>query len=232
MLKPWQSHQWVISELNAGFLAQMELVLDVYAQGYDPNYPVVCIDETPGEILESEKEPMQMRPGRPTRQDYIFHRTNRYTLFMAVEPLGGWRLVDVRQQGTGCDFAELLVQLAEHYPDAEQITVVLDNLSTHKLKFLWEILPADEALEIARRFNFVKTPVHGSWLNMAEIELAAFKKQCQGSRRFEKLSEVRSEAIAWAQRRNELKVTIDWGFTVDDSRDRFRTHYERELSVE
>ena len=207
----------------------MEMVLDVYARDYDPNHPVVCFDEAPGEVLESEKEPMEMRPGRPRRHDYEYHRTNRYTLFMAVEPLGGWRFVDVRQQGTGRDFAEQLVRIAQHYPDADQITVVLDNLSTHKLKFLWEILPAEQALEIARRIKLVKTPVHGSWLNMAEIELAAFSEQCLGSRRFETLSEVRSEATAWAQRRNELKVTIDWGFTVDDSRDRFRTHYEREL---
>lgn len=228
-MKPWQSHQWVISELNAGFLAQMEMVLDVYARAYDPTHPVVCIDESPGEILESEKEPMQMHPGRPRRQDYEYHRTNRYTLFMAVEPLGGWRLTDVRQKGTGCDFAELLVRLAQHYSDADRITVVLDNLSTHKLKFLWEILPADKALEIARRFEFVRTPVHGSWLNMAEIELAAFSSQCQGSRRFEHLSEVQTEAQAWTRRRNEQKVTIDWGFTVDDSRHRFRRHYEREL---
>lgn len=219
----------MISDLDAGFLAQMELVLDVYARDYDPDRPVVCLDERPGEILQSEKEPMQMRPDRPRRQDYEYHRTNRYTLFMAVEPLAGRRLVDVRQRGTGRDFADVLVQISNQYPDANKITLVLDNLKTHKLKFLWEVLPPDQALDVARRFEFVKTPVHGSWLNMAELELAAFEKQCHSKRRFHRLAQVREQTQAWAKRRNDQRVRIDWGFTVDDSRTRFRRHYEREF---
>lgn len=209
----------------------MEMVLDVYKRPYNPDYPVVCLDERPGTILESEEEPLEMRPGRSHRQDFEYHCTDRYTLFMAVEPLGGHRIVDVFQQGTGREFARFLLQVHEHYADARRITIVLDNLSTHSLTNLWKILSPGQALEVSKRFEFVFTPVHGSWLNIAEVSLAILQQQCFRHRRFDKKSIVRREVQAWAKRRNAQQACIEWGFCVHKSRDTFKRHYEREFAA-
>lgn len=220
------SKQWVISELDANFIARMEMVLDVYARPYDPSRPVVCLDEMPGQLLERTREPLDECADAVRREDFEYKRRGTFTACVMVEPLGGWRHVDVRVHKKDEDFAEHLVYLARQaYPEAEKITVVLDNLSTHRKEVLWKLLPANEALEVARRIELVHTPKHGSWLNMAELELSVLSRQCIGSRRFPELGKLAVEVGAWEQRRNEQGVKIEWGFTVEKSRQTFRRFY-------
>lgn len=217
--------QWVISRLDANFIARMEMVLDVYARAYDPRFPVVCIDEMPGQILAQTREPL-LGSDAVRREDFEYKRQGTFVACVMVEPLEGWRHVDVRAHKKDEDFASHLIYLArEAYPEAEKITVVLDNLSTHRKEVLWKVLPAAQALRIAKRIELVHTPKHGSWLNMAELELSVLSRQCTGQRRFESIEELSKEIIAWQTRRNELGIQIKWGFTVDKSRQTFHKHY-------
>lgn len=229
-MKPWQTRHWVISELDANFLARMEMVLDIYERPYDPQNPVICIDEKPGQLLEEVNEPMRAKPDRPRRQDYEYRRCGTYNVFVAVEPRAGRRHVEVHERRTAIDFATFLGAVMEQYPAAEQVTVVLDNLSTHTLESLWQVFDPEVALRLSRRIQFVYTPVHGSWLNMAENELAAMTVQCLGDRRLADLETVRREVRHWAKQRNEQRQTIDWRFTVKDSRNKFERHYSQQFT--
>jgi hypothetical protein len=195
----------------------MEDVLDLYAEPYDPRRPVVCFDEKPLQLLEETRQPRPVAPGQPAQVDYEYRRKGTANLFLAVEPLAGWRKVTATERRTKVDFAEQLKALSEHYADAERIRIVLDNLSTHGPACLYEAFPPEEARRLVRRLEFHYTPKHGSWLNMAEIELSVLSGQCL-DRRLPDLEILAHETAAWVARRNDEKAMIAWRFTVRDAR--------------
>lgn len=195
----------------------MENVLDLYAMPYDPKQPVVCFDEKPLQLLGETRLPRPVAPGQPALVDYEYRRKGTANIFMAVEPLAGWRQVTVTERRTKLDFAAQLKQLSDHYPEAERVHIVLDNLSTHTLACLYEAFPPDEARRLARRLQLHYTPRHGSWLNMAEAELSVLSKQCL-DRRIGEREMLAKEVDAWTVRRNQEGVRIQWRFTVKDAR--------------
>ena len=195
----------------------MEDVLDLYAEPYDPKHPVVCFDEKPLQLLEETRQPRPPAPGQPGLVDYEYRRKGTANLFMAVEPLAGWRSVTVTERRTKLDFAAQLQELSAHYPEAERIRLVLDNLSTHTLASLYEAFSAEEARRLARRFEFHHTPRHGSWLNMAEAELSVLSGQCL-DRRIGDQATLKAEVAAWTAGRNAQQVRIQWSFRVHDAR--------------
>ena len=182
-LKPWQRKQWCIPEVSAGFVAQMEDVLDLYAEPYDPQRPVVRFDETSTQLLADAHPPLPAKPGRPGREDYEYRRQGARNLFLTLEPLAGWRHVEITERRTKVDFAHQMRWLVEEaYPEAGVGRVVLDNLNTHRKASLYEAFPAEEARRIARKLEFHYTPKHGTWLNMAEIEFSVISRRCPGQR--------------------------------------------------
>jgi len=195
----------------------MEDVLDLYAEPYDSRYPVVCFDEKPVQLLEETRLPRPPAPGQPARIDYEYRRKGTANIFMAVEPLAGWRHVTVTERRTKLDFAAQMKHLSERFAAAERIRVVLDNLNTHTLASLYEAFPPADARSLARRLEFHYTPKHGSWLNMAEIELRVLSGQCL-DRRIADQAALAREAAAWTAIRNEERVLIHWQFTVPDAR--------------
>lgn len=196
----------------------MEDVLDVYERPYDPRFPVICMDETSTQLLADAHPPLLVAPGRPARIDYEYVRHGVRNLFLAVEPLRGWRQVRVTAQRTKRDWAHFMRDLADHtYPTAERIVVVLDNLYTHGPASFYEGVPPAEAHRLAHRFAFHYTPIHGSWLNVAEIELSVLSRQCLDTRLLDH-DTLASEVDAWADRRNATPVRVDWHFTTADAR--------------
>lgn len=202
----------------------MEQVLDIYEQSYDKRRPVVCFDERPCQLLSDVLMPIPMKHGRVERQDYHYRRHGTCAVLMAVEPLAGRRIVKVSKQKTKKDYAEFMKNLALHYPQADKIVLVQDNLNTHNPSSFYEIFEAEEAFSLSQRFEMVYTPKKASWLNMAEIELSALSKQCL-DRRIAKIGVLASQIKGWAKRRNRLKIKIRWNFTKDKARDKFDTFY-------
>lgn len=216
---------WCLGTIDAEFLYRMEDVLDLYARAHDPAEPVVSLDETSTQLIAETRTPLPARPGEPERYDYEYQRNGTAQLFMLVEPKGGWRHVAVTEHRTKQDFARQLCALAcEHYPAARTIHLVLDNLNTHTLSSLYETVPAAEARAIARRFTLHPTPVHASWLNMAEIEFSLLAQQCLG-RRLPDRATLEREIAAWEASRNAQRATIDWSFTIDAAREKLARHY-------
>lgn len=205
----------------------MEAVLDLYARPYDPREPLVCFDEVSKQLVAEVRTPIPAAPGRPERVDYEYERRGTANLFLAVEPLGGWRHVEVTDRRTKDDFAHQMRALIDrHFPDATTIHVVLDNLNTHTPATLYEAFPPAEAKRILDRLAFHYTPKHGSWLNMAEIELALLARQCL-DRRLGDRETLAREVAAWEQARNGQRATIDWRFTIDDARTKLGRLYPR-----
>jgi hypothetical protein len=211
--------------VSAEFVAHMEDVLDLYAEPYDPKRPVVCFDETSTQLLAETRAPMPPRPGRPQRQDYEYRREGTRNLFLACEPLAGWRQVAVTQRRTMRDFAHQMRWLVdEAYPEVPVVRVVLDNLNTHRTASLYETFPAVEARRIAKRLEFHYTPKHGSWLNMAEIELGVLTRQCL-DRRIPDQKTLQQETQAWQGPRNRNTIRVDWRFTTKDARIKLKSLY-------
>ena len=178
-IKPWRRVGWVIPpQGNADFAAAMERVLDVYRRPYDAAFPVVCMDETPRQLIGETREPVPAAPGRPAREDYEYRRCGSCNVFMATEPLAGRRMTKVTARRTKTDWAHFLNDIAERHRDAKRITLVMDNLNTHRPGALYEAFPPAEAKALWDRFEFVYTPKHGSWLNVAEVELSVMIRQC------------------------------------------------------
>ena len=203
----------------------MEDVLDVYHRPYDESRPLVCLDEASKQLVGEVIEPIPAEPGRPQRYDYEYVRNGTANLFMISEPLLGWRAVKVTERRTAVDFAEVLRWLAEEiHPDAERIVLVMDNLNTHKLASLYEAFPAEQARRIAERLEVHHTPKHGSWLNVAEIELSVLARQCL-DRRIETREELEREVEAWEEDRNERGIEVSWQFTTADARIKLRRLY-------
>ena len=199
----------------------MENVLAVYKRPYSREFPVVCMDESPKQLIRETRTPLAPKPGRLERCDYEYERCGVCNIFMASEPLPGRRLAEVTQRRTKSDWARFIKEIAENYKDAKRITLVMDNLSTHKAGSLYEVFPPDEAKRIRDRFEFVYTPKHGSWLNMAEIELNVLMGQCLGRR----ICDVQSEVAAWQRCRNNLDATVNWQFTTEKARVKLRRLY-------
>jgi hypothetical protein len=205
----------------------MEDVLDVYARPYDPNQPLVCMDETNKQLLDDTREPLPMTPGQPVRIDHEYQREGVANLFMFLEPLTGKRHVRVTDRRTRRDWAIAMRELADVcYPNAETIVVVLDNLNTHNAASFYEAFPPAEAHRLAHRFEFHHTPKHGSWLNMAEIELSVLGRQCL-NRRIPDKSMLTSEVAAWEQERNRQVVKVDWQFRTADARIKLKRLYPK-----
>jgi hypothetical protein len=196
----------------------MEDVLAVYTRPYDPRHPQVCLDETSRQLLAEVTPPRPAAPGRPAREDYEYQRQGVCNVFLVCEPLRGWRHVTVSARRTRIDWAHCIKDLADVcYPDAEQIVLVQDNLNTHTPASLYEAFEPAEAKRLADRLELHYTPKHGSWLNMAEIELAALSKQCL-DRRIGSIDHLRRSVAAWEADRNERMVQIKWRFTTADAR--------------
>lgn len=203
----------------------MEDVLDVYTRPYDPNRPVVCMDETSKQLIGETRVPLPAQSGRLQRYDYEYERHGVSNLFLLFEPLAARRQVTVTDRRTSQDWAELMRQLVdEHYPEAEVITLVLDNLNTHTPASLYETFEPEEARRIARRLEIHYTPKHGSWLNMAEIELSVLSRQCL-DRRIPDKTVLSREVAAWQKERNRAAATVDWRFTTSDARIKLKKLY-------
>jgi hypothetical protein len=213
-------------ERSARFVWRMEEVLDLYEEPYDPKRPVICFDERPCQLLAEVREPLRLGAGRPERRDHEYLRRGMTHLFVAFEPLTGWRGVEVRERRRGREFAEFVRHLAEDlYPEAEKIRLVVDNLNIHTPASFYEVFEAERARELSRRIEFCYTPVHGSWLNMAEIEISVLVRQCLGKRRVPDAQTLGREARAWCEQRNQLGASVDWRFTTADARTKLRRLY-------
>jgi hypothetical protein len=203
----------------------MEPVLDAYERPFDPKRPVVGVDEASVQLIEEVRTPVPAAPGQPARIDYEYKRNGTANLFVVSQPLLGWREVVVTERRTAVDFADFLKHLADDiYAEAEKITLVLDNLNTHGPASLYQAFEPAEAHRLAARFEWVHTPKHGSWLNVAELEFAALRKQCL-DRRLGTMAQLRAEVAAWENRRNEREVVIDWQFTTEEARIKLRHLY-------
>ena len=202
---------------NADFAAAMERVLDIYRRPYDANFPVVCMDETPRQLIGETRTPVPPAPGRPAREDYEYRRLGTCNVFMATEPLAGRRQTKVTKRRTKTDWACFLREIAAQYPGASRITLVMDNLNTHRPGALYEAFGPAEAKALWDRFEFVNTPKHGSWLNVAEVELNVMIRQCL-NRRIDSIDTLRAEVTAWQAARDRIKAKVDWQFTTDDAR--------------
>lgn len=203
----------------------MEKVLDVYKRPYDPMCPVVCMDESPKQLIGETRVPIPMSKGHDRKCDYEYERLGVCNIFLANEPLAGFRTVKITDRKCKVDWAEFIKEIAdEHYPEADLITLVMDNLGTHTPGAFYERFEPAEAKRILDRFEFVFTPKHGSWLNMAEIELNVLNNQCLG-RRIGSIDKVRGEVEAWEKARNGFNKKINWQFTTDKARIKLRRLY-------
>jgi hypothetical protein len=203
----------------------MEDLLDLYAEDFDPLRPMVCFDELPYQLVAETCLPLPLQPGKPLRYDYEYRRNGTCNLFMFFQPLAGWRHVEVTEQRTKRDFAYQMRNLVDvHFPQAKVIRVVLDNLNTHSPAALYEVFEPQEARRIVRKLEFHYTPKHGSWLNMAEIEISVLDRQCL-DRRLEEIPIVRSEVQAWEALRNDQHATVDWRFTTTKARSKMQYLY-------
>jgi len=203
----------------------MEDILDIYEMPYDPELPVVCMDEKPYQLLGEAREPLSMRPGDDAKIDSEYKRNGICSIFVFVEPLAGYRHVDVREHRTAVDWAdEIKYLLTQCYPDKRKIILIMDNLNTHALASLYKKFPAPEARAYAKRLEIHYTPKHGSWLNIAEIELNVMTRQCL-SRRLDSLPAVSDELRAWGMERNHTVAKVNWHFTAKNARKKLISVY-------
>ena len=215
----------IAPDASAAFVANMEDVLEVYQRPQDPARPLVCLDETCKQLIAETREPVQMKPGRMQRIDYEYERNGTANLFMLFAPLEGWRHVEVTDRRTAKDYAHVLRDVSDiHFPGASKIVLVQDNLNTHKPAALYEAFPPAEARRLAERFEWHYTPKHGSWLDMAESELAVLSTQCL-DRRIPDKQKLIGEVAAWQENRNRHHAKADWQFTTADARVKLKRLY-------
>jgi len=218
--------QWVLPKPDdSDFVCAMEDVLGVYQRPRDPLRPLVTLDEASKQLVADVTPPVPMQPGCPARQDYEYERCGTANLFMLFAPLEGWRHVKVTDRRTIVDFAQVLRDLSDvHFPDAEKIVLVMDNLNTHKLSTLYRAFPPEEARRLFERFEVHHTPKHASWLNMAECELSVLGRQCL-ARRMDSRELLATEVGAWQEPRNAAEVRVDWQFRTPDARIKLKRLY-------
>jgi hypothetical protein len=210
---------------SAAFVWRMEQILDLYEEPYDPSRPVVCFDERPCQLVGEVREPLPTKPGAIERFDSEYERGGVCWVLMSFEPLSGWRELVVTERRRKREFALAMRRLLEErYPRAQKVRVVLDNLSTHTAAAFYETFPAEMARDLTRRIEFVYTPVHGSWLNMVEVEISVLVRQCL-KRRLPDIETLDREARAWCTERNGLGASVDWRFRTEDARAKLRSLY-------
>jgi uncharacterized small protein (DUF1192 family) len=212
-------------DANAAFVAAMEDILEVYQRPYDPQRPLVCLDETSKQLIAETRVPIAAKPGQPGRHDYEYRRNGTANLFMMFAPLEGWRHLKVTDRHTALDYAQVLKELSDtHFPASVQIVLVQDNLNTHKPASLYEAFPPAEARRLVERFEWHYTPKHGSWLDMAESELGVLSSQCL-DRRIPDQPVLKDEVEAWEADRNRKHAKADWQFTTADARVKLKRLY-------
>jgi len=217
-LKPWRKDMWCIPQVDGEYVARMEDVLDLYAEAPDPKRPVVCFDESPVQLIGEARQPIPAEPGRLERYDYEYRRNGTVNLFVFLDVHRPWRKVKITERRAAKDYAKCMRDLVDdHYPDAEIIRIVQDNLSTHSAGALYQAFPPAEARRILRRLEFHYTPKHASWLNMVEIEIGVLRGQCL-DRRIDDPKRLRREIAAWERKRNAARSRIKWMFTTDKAR--------------
>ena len=204
----------------------MENILDLYERPYDPKRPLICVDERPCQLIDDVLVPLPMEPGKSKREGYQYKRNGVCTVFIAFEPLTGRRLVQVRKRRTKKDYAAFMKYVAGHYPEADQIVVIQDNLNTHNPGSFYAAFKPSEAFDLAHRFEMHYTPAKASWLNMVEIELSILAKQCL-DRRIGDIETLRSEVLVWVKDRNAKQATVNWQFTIAMARDKFDRFYPK-----
>lgn len=224
-LKPWRKDMWCIPQVDGTYVARMEDVLDLYAEAPDPKRPVVCFDESPTQLIGEVRLPIPAAPRQPERYDCEYRRNGTVNLFVFLDAHRPWRKIKVTEQRTAQDFAECMRDLVDHhYPQAELIRVVLDNLSTHSPGALYEAFPAPDAHRILRRLEFHYTPKHASWLNMVEIEIGVLRGQCL-DRRIADTQQLIAEIDTWERERNATGARVKWMFTTDRARTKLARAY-------
>jgi DDE superfamily endonuclease len=212
-------------EQDAEFVAQMEEVLEIYVSTEDPDYPLVCFDEASKQLVKETRLPQPLEPGKPAREDYEYERNGTANIFMFFAPMTGWRHVEITEQRTQIDYAQQMKWLVDKgFPDAIKIRVVQDNLNTHVKASLYKAFQPEEARRILNRLEFHYTPKHGSWLNMAEIELSVLSRQCL-DRRIPDQETLKIEVKAWEEKRNDNSNTVGWRFTTEDARIKLKHLY-------
>ncbi len=224
-LKPWRKDMWCIPQIDGTYIARMEDVLDLYAEPPDPKRPVVCFDESPTQLIGEVRQPIPATPGQLERYDCEYRRNGTVNLFVFLDAHHPWRKVKVTDHRAACDFAHCMRELVDiHYPHAEKIRLVLDNLSTHSPGALYETFPAAEAHRLLRRLEFHYTPKHASWLNMVEIEIGVLRCQCL-DRRIGERKRIVSEIATWERQRNAEGARVKWMFTTERARDKMARAY-------
>jgi transposase len=230
-LKPWRRKMWCIPQVDADYVARMEDVLDLYAEASDPRRPLVCFDESPIQLIGEVRQPIPPQPGQIERYDCEYRRNGTATLFVFLDAKRPWRKVKVTERRAAQDFAVCMRELTDlHYPKADRIRVVLDNLSTHSVGALYQTFPAEEARRVLRRIEFHYVPKHASWLNMVEIEIGVLASQCL-DRRIESYSRLVAEVAAWEKQRNAARARVKWSFTTEKARAKMRRAYPRPVSL-
>jgi hypothetical protein len=226
VLKPWLTTRWCLpAQGSAKFVCQMEDVLDVYERPYDARFPQLCLDETSKQLVGELSPAIPVAPHQPAREDYEYVRNGVANLFMVTEPLAGTRRVTVTDRRTAVDFAHVIRALVDvHYPHAERIVLVMDNLNTHTPASLYTAFPPAEAKRLADKLEIHYTPKHGSWLNIAEIEFSVLSRQCL-DRRIPDKALLKGEVALWQARRNRAGTAINWRFTTADARIRLKRLY-------
>jgi DDE superfamily endonuclease len=223
-LKPHLKVSWCIAKVNAAFLAKMEDVLDVYAQPYEEQYPVVCFDERPCFLIEDTLTPLPTQEGKIAKEHYSYKKNGSCALLAAIEPQAGKRIAKVYEHRTKAEYTHFMQQLSESYPQAKKIIVVQDNLNTHQISSFYDQLPADQARALAERFEFHYTPKGASWLNMIEIEFSALSKQCL-SRRIATKDILEQQLKAIVAERNDKGIKINWQFSIQQARTKLNNKY-------
>jgi len=216
---------WCVAELNAEYIEKMEGVLETYEKPLSAEEPVVCVDEKSVTLHEEVREPLPMKPGSVTKRDHEYKRCGTANVFCGVEPKAGVHFTKVTETRSACEFADFLQSVAEHYPEARTIHLVMDNLNTHHRKALVDRFGDVEGSALWDRFTVHYTPKHGSWLNQAEIEISLFSRQCLGKRRIGNLRLLHLEARAWNRHTNRKRVTINWTFSRKKARSKFGYKY-------
>jgi transposase len=226
-LKPWRKDMWCIPQVDAEYVARMEDVLDLYAEAPDRKRPVICFDESPVQLIGEVRQPIPAKPGQLERYDCEYKRNGTANLFVFVDAHRPWRKVKVTESRASVDFAACMRELVDvHFPKAERIRVVLDNLSTHSAGALYQAFPAAEARRVLRRLEFHYVPKHASWLNMVEIEIGVLAAQCL-DRRIESVRQLTDEIAAWEQQRNASGARIKWMFTTEKARAKMGRTYPK-----
>ena len=216
---------WCIPELNDEFKKKMEDVLKVYAKPYNPKRPLICLDEKQTQLLGDVRKSIPAKPGKIAKQDYEYERKGTCSIFVAIEPKAGKRYVEVREQRTRKDFAEVVENIFNRYPEAKGIDLVVDNLNTHNEKSFYEAFDKEKAEKILSKIKFHHTPKHGSWLNMSEIEISTLTRQCLKAR-IPTIKMLRRKVKKWQYKRNKLKIRINWSFSKKDAKNVFPELYK------